>query len=154
MNGWTSWRTTQPLPPKTMFAVGTSVALEELPATDKEATGVSASPMVNAMGAVAVPCAVVWFPMAEMVGAVLVAVAGFTVMTRVAFPVAAPSLAVKVTVLATGLVPALVKVWLVAAPAALPPSPKFQEYVAPVPVLVLVNVTFVPAVIGHKGAYV
>ena len=47
-----------PLPPKAMFASGTSVVFDELPASAKLPSGVSASPMVNAIGDVGVPSAV------------------------------------------------------------------------------------------------
>ena len=44
-----------PLPPKAMFASGTSAVFDELPASVKVPSGVSASPMVNAIGEVGVP---------------------------------------------------------------------------------------------------
>ncbi len=47
-----------PLPPKAMFASGTSVVFDELPASVKVPSGVSASPMVNAIGEVGVPSGV------------------------------------------------------------------------------------------------
>ena len=43
-----------PLPPKAMFASGTSAVFVELPVSVKVPGGVSASPMVNAIGAVGV----------------------------------------------------------------------------------------------------
>src|SRR6185503_4440968 len=41
-----------PLPPKTMFALGTRAGFEELPITVKLPTGVSVSPTVNGIAAV------------------------------------------------------------------------------------------------------
>ena len=46
------------LPPKTMFALGTSVVFEELPLRDTLAAPVSASPTVKVMALVAVFCVV------------------------------------------------------------------------------------------------
>ena len=43
-----------PLPPKAMFASGTSAVFDELPASVKLASGVSTSPTVKAIGAVGV----------------------------------------------------------------------------------------------------
>ena len=43
-----------PLPPNVMLAFGTSVVFDELPASVKLASGVSASPTVKAIGAVGV----------------------------------------------------------------------------------------------------
>ena len=46
------------LPPKTIFAFGTSVVLEDPPVTTRLEAGVSASPTVNAMAGVAVSAGV------------------------------------------------------------------------------------------------
>ena len=47
-----------PLPPKTMFAFGTSVTFVEVPFTVRLAAAVSASPTVNASGPTGVPVVV------------------------------------------------------------------------------------------------
>ena len=76
------------VPPKTMFAVGTSVVSEELPDTVKLAAAVSTSPMVNAMAAVGVSSPVLWSAISEIVGGSLTAV---TVNRKVSLVVAIPS---------------------------------------------------------------
>src|SRR5262245_55693042 len=63
-----------PLPPKTMFPLGTSVGLDELPLAVRLAAAVSASPTVKAIVAVDVSSAVVWSVIFEMVGGVLAGV--------------------------------------------------------------------------------
>src|SRR5215470_6120016 len=62
-----------PLPPKTMFAFGSSVWLDELPLSVRLAAGVSASPTVKLIGPTVVPVVVAWLLIAEIVGAVLAA---------------------------------------------------------------------------------
>jgi hypothetical protein len=57
-----------PLPCKLMLALGTNDTLDEEAVTVKELTGVSASPIVNAIGPVGVLSAVDWGSMAVMVG--------------------------------------------------------------------------------------
>ena len=57
-----------PLPPKTMFAFGTSVVLDEVPVRVKLPAAVSTSPMVKAMALVAVSSLVLWLAMSEIVG--------------------------------------------------------------------------------------
>lgn len=64
-----------PLPPKTIFAFGTSVVFEEVPVTTKAAAAVSASLTLNASAPVDVFALTVWSPITEIVGAVFVAVA-------------------------------------------------------------------------------
>ena len=59
-----------PLPPNTIFAVGTSVVDEEDLASVRFAAAVSASPIVNGIAAVDWPEVTVWAPIAEIVGAV------------------------------------------------------------------------------------
>src|SRR4051812_6098637 len=59
-----------PLPPKTKFAFGTRVGLDELPFTVKLPTAVSASPTVNAIAAPGVSSLAVWLTIAEIVGGV------------------------------------------------------------------------------------
>jgi hypothetical protein len=54
-----------------MFAVGTSVGLDELPLTVKLLSAVSASPTVNANAPVVVSSLIVWLGMLVIVGAVL-----------------------------------------------------------------------------------
>jgi hypothetical protein len=61
-----------PLPPSTIFAVGTSVVEEEDLVSVRLPAAVSASPIVNGIAAVAWPDATVCEAMAEMVGAVSV----------------------------------------------------------------------------------
>src|ERR1043166_2868701 len=58
-----------PLPPKTMFAVGTRVRLEEVPLTVRLAAAVSTSPIMKGITPVEVSSLMVWFGMAEMTGA-------------------------------------------------------------------------------------
>src|SRR6267143_2540075 len=59
-----------PLPPNTMFALGTSVGLDELPLTVRLPAALSASPTVNAIAPVGVSSLVPWSTMSEIVGAV------------------------------------------------------------------------------------
>ncbi len=59
-----------PLPPNTMFAVGTSVGLDELPLSVRLPAAVSASPTVKAIAPVPVSSAIVCAAIAEIVGAV------------------------------------------------------------------------------------
>jgi hypothetical protein len=61
-----------PLPPKTMFPLGTNPVLEELPLSVRLPAAVSASPTVNAIAPVGVSSLVVWSAMFEIVGAVAV----------------------------------------------------------------------------------
>src|SRR5499427_489152 len=84
-----------PLPPKAMFASGTSVWFDEVPLRVRLATGVSTSPTVKAMGPAATPLVVAWLPIAEIVGASLTAL---TVSWKLALVLAAPSLTVRVIV--------------------------------------------------------
>ena len=84
-----------PLPPNTMFALGTSVVLEELPLTVKLPDAVSASPTVNAIAAVAVFMVVLWLGMLEIVGASFTA---FTVTKKLVLLLSCPSLTVTVIV--------------------------------------------------------
>src|SRR5436190_9189048 len=67
-----------PLPPKTKFALGTTLVLEDIPERDRRSGLVSTSPTVNAIGAVAVSSLITWFAMLEMVGGL------FTELTTVA----------------------------------------------------------------------
>src|SRR2546425_397178 len=71
----------EPLPPKTMLPLGTTVGLEDEPLTARLPGGVSLSPTVNGIGPVDVSSAVVWSAMSEMVGGVLLA--GLTVSRKV-----------------------------------------------------------------------
>src|SRR2546423_9369813 len=57
-----------PLPPKTMFALGTNVGFEELPLMVKLFAGVSASPIVKGIATVAVFTVVDWLGISLMVG--------------------------------------------------------------------------------------
>src|SRR5204863_4539881 len=61
------------VPPKTMFAFGTSVWTDELPLTVRFAAGVSASPTVKPMVLEGVSSLVTWAGMLVIVGALLVA---------------------------------------------------------------------------------
>ncbi len=78
-----------------MFASGTRVVFDELPASVKLPGGVSASPMVNAIGDVGVFSLVDCGPIAVMVGGVF---AAFTVNTKLVEAVSVPSLTVTVIV--------------------------------------------------------
>src|SRR5437867_6410239 len=60
-----------PLPPNTMFALGTSVGLEELADTVRLVSGVRASLTVKASGPVEPPALMVRLAMLERVGGVL-----------------------------------------------------------------------------------
>src|SRR5467141_842228 len=60
-----------PLPPKTILALGTNAGLEDWPETIRLAAGVSASLTVNGMGGVGVLAGVVWSATALMLGGVL-----------------------------------------------------------------------------------
>ncbi len=60
----------EPLPPKTMLLLGSSVGLEEAPETSRLAAAVSASPTVNGRAAVEAPWVMVWLAKLEMTGAV------------------------------------------------------------------------------------
>ena len=85
-----------PLPPSTMLAVGTSVVFDELPATVREAAGVSTSPTVTLKTGSAVSSFVVLSAVSEIVG---VSLATFTVSTKLSAAVAPlPSVTVKVIV--------------------------------------------------------
>ena len=61
----------EPLPPKAIFAFGTSAVLEELALTVRLAADVSVSPIVKAIGPVAVSSLVERSAMSETVGAAL-----------------------------------------------------------------------------------
>ena len=58
-----------PEPPRTTFAVGTSVVFDEDRVTVRLAAVVSMSPTVNASAPVFEPALIVWFAMSEIVGA-------------------------------------------------------------------------------------
>ena len=60
-----------PLPPKVIFAFGTSVGLDEEPDSVRLAAGVSRSPTVKPSGPNVAPVRMVWFGMSEIVGAAL-----------------------------------------------------------------------------------
>src|SRR6267378_27426 len=62
-----------PVPPKTMFAFGTSVRSDEPPPTVRFVAGVSASPTVKPMVLEGVSSLVTWTGMLVIVGALLVA---------------------------------------------------------------------------------
>src|SRR4030095_13639953 len=81
-------------PPKVMLAFGTSVVFDEVPETVNPVGGVSASPMVNAIGPVGVFSFVDCGAIAVMVGAVL----AFTVNTKFVEAVSVPSLTETVMV--------------------------------------------------------
>src|SRR6266571_4966942 len=85
-----------PEPPKTMFAAGTKVGLEDAPETIRLPAAVCESPTVKAIGAVAVFWLVDRSAMLEIVGAVF-AVA-LTVSTKLSLAVKLPSLTVTVMV--------------------------------------------------------
>ena len=69
------------LPPKTMFALGTSVVLDELPVKVRFAAAVSTSPTVKLSELVALSSLVVWLAISEIVGGSLT---GLTVRLTVA----------------------------------------------------------------------
>ena len=58
-----------PLPPKTMFAFGTNVGLDELPLTVKLPAAVSTSLTAKPIASVAVFTEILWLGMLEIVGA-------------------------------------------------------------------------------------
>src|SRR6266567_1650452 len=60
-------------PPKTMLVMGTRLESEEVAERISALAGVSASPMLNGIGLVAVSSAVVWLVIVEMVGRPLTA---------------------------------------------------------------------------------
>src|SRR5262249_40881940 len=82
-----------PLPPKAMFAPGSSVWFDELPETVRLPAGVSASPTVKAIGPTGVPVVVDWFAIAEIVGALC----AVTVDWNPVLVLSRPSLTVTVT---------------------------------------------------------
>src|SRR5206468_1005485 len=89
-----------PLPPKTMFAFGTRLGLDEVPRRLRLALGVSTSVTVKASAPVGVSSRIVGFPMALMVGGSLTA---FTVTRKlrvVRLLIVPPSLTVTVIVAA------------------------------------------------------
>ena len=86
-----------PLPLKTMLAVGTSVVFDEPAETVRFATGVSASPTVNAIAPVETPVVTARLAMLLIVGAVF-APTVFTVNKNVSVAVNVPSLTVTVMV--------------------------------------------------------
>ncbi len=57
-----------PLPPNTMFALGTRAVFDELPVTTRSAAAVSMSPTVNANAPVVPSSAIVWSAMSLIVG--------------------------------------------------------------------------------------
>src|SRR5712692_3171376 len=69
-----------PLPPNTMLVAGNNNGLEEAAATVNRLAGVSASPIVKAIGPAEVFSLTVWLAMAEIVGGVLAA--GLTCTTK------------------------------------------------------------------------
>jgi len=81
-----------PLPPRTMFAVGTRVVEEEVFVRVRFAAEVCASPIVNGIAAVAWPEVTVCAPIEEMVGAVLVGTEAWTVSVNALLVVFVPSL--------------------------------------------------------------
>src|SRR5713101_7867904 len=66
--GVTATVRTAPLPPKTMFALGTRVGFEETPESVKLATGESTSATMKGRTPVVVPWSIVWFGMLLTVG--------------------------------------------------------------------------------------
>ena len=84
-----------PLPPKTMFSLGMTAVLAELPLKVMPEAIVSASDTVNAMGPVLVFCVMVWFAMEEMTGGEFVTI---TVRTNDLTAESEPSLTVTVMV--------------------------------------------------------
>src|SRR5262245_13174226 len=84
-----------PLPPKTRFAFGTSVGLDELRRTARRAAAVARSPTVKASGPTGTPTEVDWLARLDRVGASLTAV---TVSGKLVVAVSWPSLTVSVIV--------------------------------------------------------
>ena len=84
-----------PLPPNTMFALGTSVVEEEVPDTVKRAAAVSASATVNGIAAVAWFAVTVCAAIPEIVGALLT-VTCWMLNVKLEFAVFVPSLTVTV----------------------------------------------------------
>jgi len=85
-----------PLPPNTIFAVGTKEVEEEVPETIKLVGALSESPMVNGIGAVDRPAVVVCEAMIEIVGGVFVGGAGWTVKVKAVLEKFVPSPTVTV----------------------------------------------------------
>src|SRR6266511_3483973 len=78
-----------------MFALGTSVGLDELPLKVRFPAAVSTSPTVKPIGPTAVPTDVLWSAMFEIVGGSFTA---FTVNTKLSLALNCPSLTVTVIV--------------------------------------------------------
>ena len=78
-----------------MFPFGTSVGLDELPLNVKLPAAVSTSPTVKPIGPAAVPTAVLWSAIFDMVGGSFTAL---TVNTKLALALNCPSLTVTVIV--------------------------------------------------------
>src|SRR6266498_571463 len=78
-----------------MLPLGTSVGLDELPLNVKLPAAVSTSPTVKPIGPTAVPAAVLWSAMFEIVGGSFTA---FTVNTKLSLALNCPSLTVTVIV--------------------------------------------------------
>src|SRR5438093_10562192 len=76
-----------------MFPFGTSVGLDELPLNVRLPAAVSTSPTVKPIGPTAVPAAVLWSAMFEIVGGSFTA---FTVKTKLSVALNCPSLTVTV----------------------------------------------------------
>ena len=85
-----------PEPPKTILATGTSVGLLDVTLRVSEASGASASPMMNASAPVFPSSAMVREEIAVMVGAVRSG--AMSMVTRLASEVTEPSLTLKVKV--------------------------------------------------------
>ena len=62
------------LPPKTIFAFGTSTGFEELPVSARLAAGVSTSPTVNVIAPLAEFSLIFWSATVEIVGGLFTAV--------------------------------------------------------------------------------
>jgi hypothetical protein len=132
-----------PLPPNTMFAVGTSVLDDEVAERLRLVGVVSASPIVNGIAAVAWPDIAVWGAIAEIVGAVFGAGA-WTVKVNALFAVFVPSLTVTVIVAVPDLPAAGVTVTVRLAP--LPPNTMFAVGTKVVEEEDLLSVRFAAAV--------
>src|ERR1043166_2692943 len=84
-----------PLPPRTIFELGTRAGFEELPVTTRLPAGVSISPTVKAIAPLGVSSLMATLAIAEMVGRSLT---DNTVRMKEPLVVAAPSLTLKVIV--------------------------------------------------------
>jgi hypothetical protein len=86
-----------PLPPNTMLLTGISPVADEAADTVRLLAAVSTSPIVNAIALVLELVAIVWLPIAEMVGGESTVTVNVRV-TVLLLPFPAPSLTVTVTV--------------------------------------------------------